>query len=143
MLFNCSCYKTFKSDTVMSFTRAEQLCMEEEKGSHLPSIHSLAELSFMVEMGRREGWFGEGRGVYLGGNLLEGEVVWTDGSKTDFTFWERDNLPSFSSGCLAVFSSLVWRETSCYLDSQGKMQDLVICKVRESRTSGRMYFKLK
>ena len=87
--------------------------MEEQTDSHLPSIHSIAELSFLVEMGKREGWFGEGRGVYLGGTLVEGKVVWTDGSQVDFIFWGEESMPASSSGCLAVFSSMVWKETSC------------------------------
>ena len=145
LLFNSSCYTSFKSDSVVAFARAEELCLEQEEGSHLPSIHSMAELSFLVEMGRRKGWFGKGRGVYLGGNLVEGEVVWTDGSKTDFTFWGKGNLPTFSNGCLAVFSSLVWKETSCYMDGEGKLQDLVICKLKESKSedSGELQMREK
>lgn len=134
LLFNSSCYTCLTSDSVMAFARAEQLCMEEQTDSHLPSIHSIAELSFLVEMGRREGWFGEGRGVYLGGTLVEGKVVWTDGSLADFTFWGEESMPTSSSGCLAVFSSMVWKETSCYMDSERGMQDLVICKVKKYST---------
>ena len=41
--------------------------------SGLPSVHSLAELVFIQQLGHEAGWFSKGQGVYLGGQLRYGE----------------------------------------------------------------------
>ena len=131
-MFNSSCYLGLRTDFILTFNMAEKICRKEKYDSHLPSVHSLAEISFLVEFGRREGWFGYKRGVYLGGRLVDGNIIWTDGSSTDFTFW-KDGLPPFSfRSCLAIFSSLYWEDTSCLVDSEGGVliEDFTICKVK-------------
>ena len=83
-----------------------------------------------MDLGRKVGWFGDGEGVFLGGKVLEGRLVWLDGTTTDFTFWgeiSKEN-PVSKGGCLAIFSSLVWVETSCMVETEGEVEDLVICK---------------
>ena len=58
---------------------AEQIYRKEHSDSHLPSVNSLAEITFNVKLGLGDGWFGYKRGVYLGGKLVDGNVIWTDG----------------------------------------------------------------
>lgn len=41
-------------------------CRREDPRSHLPSVHSVQEVLFIKELGRRVGWFGEDQGVFLG-----------------------------------------------------------------------------
>ena len=148
-LFNSSCYKGIKTQTILSFSEAQDLCREEDSLSHLPAVHSMAELNFLVELGKREGWFGPKKGVYLGGTLVEGKVIWTDGSPTDFTFWREGFTPSSRRGCVAVFLSLTFEQTSCHMDkkkrvqgilnivetkdavSKSRAQDFLICQVSE------------
>ena len=143
-MFNSSCYKGFQTDFILSFSEAHDLCREEQRASHLPVVHSMAELNFLVELGKRNGWFGPKRGVYLGGTLVEGKVIWTDGSPTDFTFWRAGFTPSYSRGCVAVFLSLSFEQTSCHMDklvqgvvrikdssAESGVQDFFICQVQE------------
>ena len=49
-----------------------------EAGSQLPSVHSLAEINFIVELGKSQGWFGNKKGVYLGGTIIE-VFIWIFG----------------------------------------------------------------
>ena len=82
--FNSSCYRGFSSpDRILSYTEAQvtrghevaapqsllspqEQCREAQAGSQLPSVHSLAETNFIVELGKSQGWFGPKKGVYLG-----------------------------------------------------------------------------
>ena len=94
------------------------MCRKEEVDSHLPSVHSLAEMIFLVELGQRVGWFGFKKGVYLGGRMVGGNVIWIDGSPTDFTLW-RDEFHHFAQvQCLAIFSTFHWQDISCKADSE-------------------------
>ena len=68
---------------MLSYSAAEETCRSAEPRSHLPSVHSVQEVTslslslslisfyhcqvmFLRELGRRSGWFGEDQGVYLG-----------------------------------------------------------------------------
>ena len=136
-LFNSSCYKGIKTGTILSFSEAQDLCRQEDSLSHLPTVHSMAELNFLVELGKKEGWFGPKKGVYLGGTIVEGKVIWTDGTPTDFTFWREGFIPSHSRGCVAVFLSLTFEQTSCHLDRGKRLLDtfnMVETKDRISKT---------
>ena len=99
-------------------------CARREQRSHLPSVHSEKELEFMVGLGKAAGWFGPKKGVYLGwphtlyssvsvcvpgGKILDNaELVWTDGTPTDFTLWSSEER---RESCLAVFADLVFQPT--------------------------------
>ena len=135
-LFNSSCYLGIKTDFILNHTMAEQICRKEHINSHLPSVHSLAEITFLVKLGLKHGWFGYKRGVYLGGKLVEGKVIWTDGSQTDFNFW-REGFYHFShNSCLAIFSTLLWQEISCQVDSKRFvfMEDFTICRTKMNQS---------
>ena len=95
----------------------------------MPSIHSKGELDFILQLGEREGWFGPQRGVFLGGTLTWGKVSWVDGTDTDFTWWEEEAPFLNNISCLAIFSDLYWKETSCDLDRGRQGPDFVICKI--------------
>lgn len=91
----------------------------------MPSVHSLAEINFIVELGKSQGWFGNKKGVYLGGTIIEvlilisqrslikfemeGELIWSDGSPTDYLLWSEEARTE--KGCIAVFSNLLFRQT--------------------------------
>ena len=104
-------------------------CRLSQTGAQLPSVHSLAEINFIVELGKRNGWFGPKKGVYLGcfvfsienqsfaslegGTIIEGKLIWTDGSPTDYTLWsdhESQNRIK-AGGCIAVFANLLFQQT--------------------------------
>ena len=55
-----------RSRYLLSYLRAEETCQELGPRSHLPSVHSFQEIIFMEDLGRRHGWFGADRGIYLG-----------------------------------------------------------------------------
>ena len=140
-----------RTDFILSFSEAQDLCRQENTASELPAVHSMAELNFLVEMGKKDGWFGPKRGVYLGGTLVEGKVIWTDGSPTDFTFWRDGFTPTFYRGCIAIFLAMYFEQTSCYLEQGsevrvmqggdhdsgrswelgGEPEDFFICKLAE------------
>ena len=128
---------------MLTFTMAEEMCRKEEMDSRLPSVHSLAEMIFLVELGQRAGWFGFKRGVYLGGRLVGGNVIWIDGSKTDFTFWRDEFYPLAHKNCLAIFSTLHWQDTSCQVDSERGMliEDFIICKTRINKPGLNLFLK--
>ena len=77
--FHSSCYLGIKTDFILNYTMAEQIYRKEHSDSHLPSVNSLAEITFIVKLGLGVGWFGYKIGVYLGGKLVDGNVIWTDG----------------------------------------------------------------
>ena len=86
-----------------------------EAGSQLPSVHSLAEINFIVEIGKARGWFGNKKGVYLGGTIIEGELIWSDGSPTDYSLWSEERRTE--KGCIAVFSNLLFQQTRKTFDN--------------------------
>ena len=78
-----------------------------------------------------EKWVGlETEKKYLGGNFLEVRLVWLDGTKTDFTFWaENSQGRTVGSGCCnAIFSSLIWTETSCWIEKEKGVENFVLCR---------------
>ena len=145
-MFNSSCYRGFKTKLVLGFTEAQQLCMTEQTDSGLPSVHSLSELEYLIELGTRGGWFGPQKGIYLGGRLVDGELIWSDGSQTDFTIWKEGRGPK-SHGCVAVFLMRTFELTDCNLytekqiqdaQARSKVRDFVICRINEV-ISGRKF----
>ena len=115
----------------------QEKCRESKPRSQLPSVHSLSEISFIVDLGKEQGWFGPKKGVYLGlntiqahyylqsqrclqsrffvgGTIIDGKLMWTDGTPTDFTLWLSDLMKhESSSNCVAIFSNLVFQQTRC------------------------------
>ena len=108
--------------------------------SHLPSVHSLAELSLVVELARREGYSHTyKRGMYMmymGGRMKDGKVEWVDGSPSDFTFWEEGYPPVNHRGCLAVavFSSMGWKDAKCQVEEE-EGGDLFTCQIHLSSSN--------
>ena len=127
--FNSSCYRGIHLSFIASFSAAERLCRAEGAGAgsgHLPSVHSGAELNWLVELGARAGWFGRGRGVYLGG-VVEPDLslAWLDGTEYDYRL--VDPAPGH---CLAVFSSLLPRQVECGSGpAVTPAADFVICRL--------------
>ena len=68
------------------------------------------------------------KGILLGGKILDGRITWTDGSPTDFTYWEDGYPPVNHRGCLAVFRQLRWKDVECQDDGQ-KLETLWICQL--------------
>ena len=90
----------------------QEVCDQADSRAGLPSVHSRLQLEFMLELGRAEGWFGPMKGVYLGGKILSDrlELVWSDGSPTDFLLWGEEGRRR-KPGCVALFADLVFQHT--------------------------------
>ena len=54
------------NERVYNLILIQDNCRLSQTGAQLPSVHSLAEINFIVELGKRNGWFGPKKGVYLG-----------------------------------------------------------------------------
>ena len=68
------------------------------------------------------------KGILLGGKIVDGRIKWTDGSPTDFTYWEDGYPPVNHRECLAVFRQLKWRDVECQDDGQ-KLETVWICQL--------------
>ena len=48
----------------------------------------------------------------VGGTIIEGKLIWTDGSPTDYTLWSHHHHEKSQSGaCIAVFADLLFKQT--------------------------------
>jgi hypothetical protein len=127
--YNSSCYIGQKYNISLSFQAAEDNCRTLDPSSNLPSVHSLGELSLIVDQARMLGnSFLSKKGVLLGGKIVDGKIKWTDGSPTDFTFWEDGYPPVNHRECLAVFRQLRWRDVKCQDDGQ-ELETLFVCQL--------------
>ena len=114
--------------------------------SHLPSVHSVEELRFLVTLSSKTRLAlaapgQKGQVVLLGGHLVNRLLFWADGSNTDFTFWEEGYPPINSRRCLAVFSNMFWRDTNCEKnegEEAGHVSSFIICQMKMS-SSGKIY----
>jgi len=145
-MFNSSCYKGFSSgDRILSYTEAQDNCRLSQTSAQLPSVHSLAEINFIVELGKRNGWFGPKKGVYLGGTIIEGKLIWTDGSPTDYTLWsdhESQNRIK-AGGCIAVFANLLFQQTSCNFDEKNLQLNWIRAKHQNYSNSDQDFYICK
>jgi len=141
VMYNSSCYKGFSSqDRILSYTEAQDSCRLAQSGSQLPSVHSLAEVDFIVDLGKKHGWFGPKKGVYLGGTIIEGKLIWTDGSPTDYTLW---NQQATSGGCIAVFANLLFQQTSCNFGEKNLQLNWIRARNQTSSQSDQDFFICK
>ena len=85
----------------------------------MPSVHSLAEINFIVELGKSRGWFGPKKGVYLGGTIIQEKLIWSDGSPSDYSLWSEEDKSK--AGCIAVFSNLLFQQTRKTFDIENEI----------------------
>ena len=113
-------YKVFQNKR-MTFNEAETYCTTFTHGylqSHLASIHSLEEHTFVVDLCKHasNGTFTHG-GYWIGlNNQMENGVYWwTDGSKVDFYRWGpgQPNSKYLEQHCGKVYSSH-WNDARCF-----------------------------
>ena len=115
--FNGRCYKYIS--TKMTWARAELHCVSQ--GANLVSIHSEEEQSFIrglikshvPEDGNEQfTWIG------LSDHHLEGEWMWSDGSKVDFTNWLAEQPDNAYGGedCVHTRNNadeMKWNDLGC------------------------------
>nr|XP_040043735.1 lactose-binding lectin l-2-like [Gasterosteus aculeatus aculeatus] len=111
--FNGRCYKYVA--TQMSWADAEIYCVS--LGTNLASIHSLEEQSFIKILIRNsdpaEGhtWTG------LSDTHKEGAWMWSDGSRIDFTYWDKeqpDNIGNENCVHTNYLGLKKWNDGICY-----------------------------
>ncbi|CAJ0601365.1 unnamed protein product [Cylicocyclus nassatus] len=103
-----ACYKEFFSEP---WSSAESLCVTVE--THLTSIHSYKENSFIAELTRTNmklpddtyaTWIGLVRADYLNSNWAA-KWMWTDGSMVDFQTWgPKQPNGGADQRCVLIFS---------------------------------------
>ena len=141
MFFNNSCYSGERIfGSLLSYEDSERLCTLKDPRAGLPSIHSLAELEFLYSLGAGPPhlWFGPEQGVYMGGLMAQGRLVWQDGTKEDFSHWQHPTGKQQTS-CIAFFSSLYWKAIDCVPKlerKRGLLEDFCICKIRIQAETG-------
>ena len=101
-----SCYLPYVHGK--TWQEANETCREMD--SHLALSKSADENEFIaVEVGRPESR------VWIGLRRTEGEFVWSDGSKADFTNWPR-NEPKSGKDCVSLLPEDIfysWEVTDC------------------------------
>ena len=101
-----SCYIPFARSA--TWQEAEDTCKELD--SHLVLSRSATENEFIaVEVGRPESR------VWIGLRRIEGEFVWSDGKKADYTNWRRGE-PKVASDCVSLLPEDIfhsWEVTNC------------------------------
>ncbi|XP_068719496.1 adhesion G protein-coupled receptor E1-like [Montipora capricornis] len=101
-----SCYTPFAHGA--TWQEAEDTCREID--SHLALSRGATENEFIaVEVGRPESR------VWIGLRRIEGEFVWSDGRKADYTNWGRGE-PKGGSDCVSLLPEDIfhsWEVTEC------------------------------
>uniref|UniRef100_Q6X5T2 Snaclec 6 n=1 Tax=Bitis arietans TaxID=8692 RepID=SL6_BITAR len=103
--YDQNCYKAFEE--LMTWADAEKFCTQQHKGSHLLSLHNIAEADFVVKTtvsGSKDGviWMG------LSDVWNECNWGWTDGAQLDYKAW------NVASNCF-IFKTAEnnWSRTDC------------------------------
>lgn len=85
----------FVSNAVADFVNAEMYCMSNYNG-HLASVHSIFDNMMLVDVGKKYAAM-YGNMFYIGGNRLQGDWSWTDGSLFNFNDWAEGEFILFFS----------------------------------------------
>nr|1UKM_B Chain B, EMS16 B chain [Echis multisquamatus]1V7P_B Chain B, EMS16 B chain [Echis multisquamatus] len=105
--FDQHCYKVF--EPVKNWTEAEEICMQQHKGSRLASIHSSEEEAFVSKLASKALKF---TSMWIGLNnpWKDCKWEWSDNARFDYKAWKRrpyctvmvvkpDRIFWFTRGC--------------------------------------------
>uniref|UniRef100_A0A0A1WDS6 C-type lectin C n=1 Tax=Echis coloratus TaxID=64175 RepID=A0A0A1WDS6_ECHCO len=83
-----NCYKAFEKQ--MNWADAERFCTQQHKGSHLVSLHNIAEADFVI---KKTSPVLKGSVFWLGLNDVWNECNWgwTDGAQLDYKAWNVES----------------------------------------------------
>ncbi|XP_033624642.1 macrophage mannose receptor 1-like [Asterias rubens] len=112
-----SCYYFSPADTA-TWSTAESICNGFGSDSHLVSVHSAEEQSFLSV---RASFVEESHWIGLHDTVGEGNFRWTDGSTTNFRNWGSGEPNNFGAGgdedCVHLESAFqkvgVWNDINC------------------------------
>uniref|UniRef100_R4FIG0 LP-Fur-6 n=1 Tax=Furina ornata TaxID=529697 RepID=R4FIG0_9SAUR len=114
--FNGYCYKVFKQ--LKSWRDAEMSCRRQEEGSHLASIQSSAESSYVARLISRNVFF---INVWIGLSDPERRGIWkwSDGSRFLYKSWKKGEPNNFLGNqyCVELWSLsgyLSWNDKNCW-----------------------------
>uniref|UniRef100_Q6X5S6 Snaclec 8 n=1 Tax=Echis carinatus sochureki TaxID=124223 RepID=SL8_ECHCS len=86
--YDQNCYKAFEE--LMNWADAEKFCTQQHKGSHLVSLHNIAEADFVVK--KIVSVLKDGV-IWMGLNDVWNECNWgwTDGAQLDYKAWNVES----------------------------------------------------
>ncbi|XP_069759798.1 uncharacterized protein [Narcine bancroftii] len=111
-----TCYSFYQ--TKMNWIQAEMSCQMYVPGGHLASIHWEEHNQFIQDLIKRNNPVPTGTWIGLSDCHKESVYLWTDGSATDFTKWNRD-LPEDKEevgNCATINSEGIggiWDDRTC------------------------------